>query len=133
MNMSTQAKTTKAAGAARRHPHDRSKMRFEGKSYGKGRMVLAVVQSYAKKHPHLTASELRAQFPDELHSLGVVQPVRVAKAKSRKHRRFFLRDSEVIKLRDRTVAVCSDFGATNIDKFLERARTLGYRWSRISA
>lgn len=107
-------------------------MRFEGQTHGKGRLVLAVVQSYVRQNPNITSADLSKQF-DGVHSLGVVQPVSVAKRKSAKHRRFFLEQNELIKLTDRTVAVCSDFGKATLERFLEKAHPLGFRPRRVPA
>jgi len=107
---------------------DRSKLLFNGVRYGKGRLVLAVVTKYVNDHPRVSYVELKKKFPDELHSLGIVQPVRKARdLSSPGHKRFFLDSEAVIKLQDKVVAVCSDFGANNIAKFLERTAELGYR------
>lgn len=130
--MSNTTKPAQRAGAPRRQPHDRTKMRFEGQTHGKGRLVLAVVQSYVRQHPNITSADLSKQF-DGIHSLGVVQPVSVAKKKSAKHRRFFLAQDELIKLKDRTVAVCSDFGKETLDRFLTKVQPMGFRPRRVSA
>jgi len=118
-------KTTKTSSAAR--TQNRNKLTFDGKKYGVGRLVLAIVDKYVSDHPRVTYEQLKTKFPDTLHSLGVVQPVRKAKELSKLHRRFFL--SDAIELKDKTVAVCSDFGRNNITKFLENAQSLGYKVS----
>lgn len=121
-------KTAKQAQRERR-PHDRTKMRFRGEEHGKGRLVLAVVKAWLQENPKSNMKQLKEAFPDELNSLGVVQPVKVAREKSEKHRRFFIK--EAIGLADGTeVAVCSDWGSNNISRFLTRARQLGYRATR---
>jgi len=104
---------------------DRSKLSFKGEKYGKGRLVLAIVSQYVKDHPKATYAELKEAFPDSLHSLGVVRPVTTAKKASSDHKRFFT--DNVIKLADKAVAVCADFGKSNIGKFLKHASGLGYK------
>lgn len=87
--------------------------------------MLAIIQQYVKDHPNTTYNKLKEVFPDELHSLGVVRPVSSAKRISTPgHKRFFV--DEVIKLKDKAVAVCADFGKSNIGKFLKHASELGY-------
>jgi hypothetical protein len=112
------------------HHRDRSRIAFNGEKYGKGKLVLAVVEKYVADHPGITYDELKAKFPDNLHSLGIIQPVKVAKAKSKDHQRFH---KQVIKLADAVIAVCSDFGINNIRPFLKNARTIGYNVRLVAA
>lgn len=102
-------------------------LKFKGKEYGKGRAVLAIVQDYVESHPNVTYKELKQVFPDELHSRGIVQPLSTAKAKAKEDRnRYYVNDA--IKLSDKVIAVCSDFGSNNIRKFLDHVTsTLGYK------
>ncbi len=130
------SKTTKAATTTSTNPKkptgkkskkdgkDRSKIAFAGKQYGKGRLVQAVIEKYVADHPHITSKQLEEAFPTSLHSLGLFQTIPVAKKKSKGHRRFFTK--EPIKLKDKTIAVCSEFGTGNIDPFLEQASKQGY-------
>ena len=128
--METTKKTSKrsrktSAKKNRTASRDRSKLSFKGEKYGKGRLVLAIVSQYVKDHPKATYSELKEAFPDSLHSLGVVRPVSSAKKASPDHKRFFT--DNVLKLADKAVAVCADFGKSNIGKFLKHASGLGYK------
>jgi hypothetical protein len=103
---------------------DRSKISFNGEKYGKGRVVLAIIEQYVKDHPGVTYAKLKEVFPDTLHSLGVVRPVSSARRVSSDHKRFFT--DHALKLKDKAVAVCADFGKSNIGKFLKHAAGLGY-------
>lgn len=104
---------------------NKSKLSFEGQKYGKGRFVLAAVEKYVKEHPNVTFNELKEVFPDNLHSRGIIMPLNTAKKVDEGHR-FFINNG--IKLKDRMIAVCSDFGINNIGKVLDHVRhELGYR------
>lgn len=113
------------ATASKTRNRDYKKIAFNGNKYGKGKLVLAIVNQYIKDHPGVTYAGLKKAFPDELHSLGVVQPIHTARKASSVHRRFYIK--QALKLKDRVVAVCSDFGRNNINKFLSRANELGYK------
>lgn len=106
------------------HARDFTKMNFNGEKYGKGRVVLAIVSQYVKDHPGIDYGKLKEIFPDTLHSLGVIRPLYVAKKLSMDHKRFFV--DNVLRLQDKAIAVCADFGRSNINKFLKHASGLGY-------
>lgn len=105
--------------------HDRKKLSFNGQSYGKGRVVLAVVEKYIADHPTVTYQQLKEVFPNELHTLGLIRLVSVLKRNPGIKKRYFV--DHVLKLKDKTIAVCSDFGKNNIGKFLKHATGLGYK------
>lgn len=121
----TASKSSKKSTSKTKRNRDYSKVSFNGNKYGKGKVVLAVVQQYVKDHPNTTYTGLKKAFPDELHSLGFIKPLNAAKRASSAHRRYFLK--QALKLKDRVVAVCSDFGKNNIQKFVKRANELGYK------
>ena len=110
---------------------DRKLVSFNGVKYGKGRVVLAIVTQYVKDHPGLTYANLKEVFPDSLHSLGIVKPLYKAKKMSVDHKRFFT--DAVLKLQDKAVAVCADFGKSNIGKFLKHASHIGYNAKMVAA
>lgn len=119
-NQTTKGKLTKKTGDSK----DRSKLIFNGKKYGKGRVVQAVIEKYVETHPNITSKQLEEAFPSTLHSLGLIQPLVVAKRKSKDHRRYFFK--EPLALKDKKVAICSEFGTGNIFPFLEQAKKLGF-------
>lgn len=98
---------------------DLTKYEFNGQKLSKGRYVLAVVTDYVLKNPSVCLDDLKAKFPDNLQgSYGVVESLDKAKeiaAGGRK--RHFINDDEVISLPDAEIAVCSQWGLTNITKF----------------
>ena len=101
---------------------------FNGKTYGKGRLVLAVVDEYIKKHNNITLQELHKLFPKEIQgSFFVVDSLENAKGiVERTHRkRHFIKNP--IKLSNgEEVVVTTEWGISNIDKFINKARELGY-------
>ena len=114
---------------------DTTKYLFEGSSYGKGRLVLAVVKQYVLDKKVNDFAELSKVFPDNLQgpTYGVV---RLASSVSDAdkgigqdaHKRYFVKSNEIIDIpaSGEKVLVAVDWGANNIDKFIEHARSLGY-------
>ena len=111
---------------------DSTKYQFNGNSYGKGRLVLAVIKHHIDKNPNLKYSELERQFPKSLQgSLGVFSSYSDAKKihEDTGRWRHFLKPNESIKIQDETITVSSQWGIGNIDKFIARAKELGYEIS----
>ena len=71
---------------------DYSKYVLDGETYGKGKLVLAVIKRYVKLHPDITVKELKETFPKKEigASFEIVEPIR----KARK-RRFFLKNRDI--------------------------------------
>ena len=113
---------------------DTTKYLFEGKTLGKGRLVAAVVAAYVEDHPVTSLRDLLIQFPKHLQgSAGVFSKAEVAKkiVEETGHRRHFIKDSELVRLADCTVAVSSQWGVGNIDNFVRHAKSLGYEIEEI--
>ncbi len=107
---------------------DMTKFHFNGKEYGKGRLVLAVLKDYTKKHPDINYSDLKSKFPDKLQGTHVFSELELANEVNAKGNvRFFAKPDEVIKLSDETIAISSQWGKGNINKFIEAARKLGIK------
>lgn len=108
---------------------DTSKYLFEGKTLGKGRLVLAVVKRYVASHPETTFAQLEKAFPKSLQGgLGVVATLDQANdvyARDERRRHFLNRD-DLMELQDGPAAVCSQWGIGNIDAFRKRAAELGF-------
>jgi hypothetical protein len=101
------------------------KYTFDSASYGKNRLVQAVVKKYVKdKNP--TWNDLIKAFPKKLQgSFGVVATLE--QTQNFKDPRYFLKDDEIIKIGgDTRVAVCSQWGLGNIELFISHAKELGY-------
>ncbi|MEJ2795763.1 hypothetical protein WAE56_20360 [Iodobacter sp. LRB] len=108
---------------------DASKYKFDGQVFGKGRLVLAVVKRYVEVHPATTLAELQQVFPKHCQgSLGVVATVEQANQiyTTTARKRHFLVPEDVIQLPDSTVAVSSQWGIGNIDRFIKQARQLDF-------
>lgn len=107
---------------------DKTKYQFNGNTYGKGKIVLAVVQEYATKNKKKKFADIQKAFPKELHSLfGVVATLNEAKNLSVKYERYFLKDGQVLKSADNVkYAVCNQWGVGNIGEFITHARKLGF-------
>ncbi|OFY85378.1 MAG: hypothetical protein A3F72_03685 [Bacteroidetes bacterium RIFCSPLOWO2_12_FULL_35_15] len=104
---------------------DTSKLKFNGELYGKGRLVLAVVQKYMLDNPKTTFTKLKEVFPDELQPrYGMIQEVSKAKKISADRDRYFLKPEDLIKVGDKKVAVCNQFGSHNLP--LKYFKTLGF-------
>jgi len=123
------AKTAKPA-AKSSADNDRTKVMFAGQELTKGKFVLAVIQAEVQKNPNITFAELQAKYPNNTHrKYGVIQPLKEAIKKCQKQKRFFIREDQVVKLKDGDVAVCSDWGTGNIGNFERRAKQNGHTFS----
>lgn len=108
---------------------DITKYIFNGKEYGKGRLVLAVIKHHIDQSPDLTFAELENQFPKNLQgSIGVFSSYSHAKNifDNTERWRHFSKPSDQVKIADETIAICNQWGIGNIDKFISRAKQLGY-------
>ena len=108
---------------------DMTKYLFEGKLYGKSRLVLAVVRKYVETHPNIKVRDLEITFDKSLQgSLGVVRELEEVKMNvSDYSKRFFIKPQEEIRLIDGTCVVCTQWGIGNIDWIVDYAvEDLGY-------
>jgi hypothetical protein len=109
---------------------DFSKYLFEGKTYGKSRLVLAVVKKYVEDCKPSTFDELQDAFPDALQgSLGVVRRIGDVSDKYKGIggvKRYFV-DDVICLASGEKVIVCTQWGVTNTEKFVEHA-TLGLKY-----
>jgi Fe2+ or Zn2+ uptake regulation protein len=105
---------------------DFSKYKFNGEIYSKGGLVREIVAQFCKdKKPSIT--KLREVFPDNLiPTYGVFQELSVAKKRSGDKQRYFLKPDQVIKLKDKTVAVTNQLTSAYLEAFLVAAKKLGY-------
>ncbi len=105
---------------------DKTKYMFEGKVYAKNRLVLAIVKKFVEDN-NPTRDQLFSVFDKSLQgSLGVVEVYENAIKISDASKRFFLKEDDVIKLKDARVVVCTQWGIFNIVKFIKQAQSLGY-------
>lgn len=112
---------------------DTTKYVFNNHTFGKGRLVLAVVQDYVNNNPETSFEELLTVFPKHLQgSSGVFDEfVKAQEIYERSgHKRHYLYPNEAIQLSDVEVAVCTQWGVGNIDRFIDEAESLGFEITR---
>lgn len=112
-------------------PRDYSKYRFNGESYPKGRLVLAVVKAYIKQNqPNL--KQLREAFPKDLQgSIGVFYTEQEYNARKQssndKSERFFKHAEDRIATSDgEQILICTEWGKDNVRQFIEHSNELGF-------
>lgn len=106
---------------------NRQGYKFNGEVYGKGPLVLAVIKCHVDANPDIDYTKLKSTFPDELlKSYGVFKRLDDAQEASKKRKRYFLKDEQVVSVRDCQVAVCNQFTSDNIGAFIEKALEMGY-------
>jgi hypothetical protein len=109
---------------------DATKYQFRGSTYGKGRLVLAVVHAFVEdRNGSVTHKGLMEAFPKQLQgSIGVVMPLSEAQDIYDRtgHKRHFLRPNEIVRASPTDMAVCTEWGKGNINSFIERALALGF-------
>ena len=108
---------------------DTSKYKFDGAVLGKGRLVLATIKRHVESHPTITYAELEKVFPKNCQgSSGVFSISEVANEIFTKsgRKRHFLEPDELVQLSDSSIAISSQWGVGNIDKFISQAKRHGY-------
>lgn len=108
---------------------DITQYKFNGETFGKGRLVLAVMKHHIELNQELSYAELNNQFPKRYQgSKGVFtlaeEANRIYSETGRK--RHFIGPNEIIDIADSTIAICTQWGVKNIDKFISRAKEFGY-------
>jgi hypothetical protein len=101
---------------------DYTKYLFKGRKFGKNRLVLAIIKDYVEQRPSLTYSALHAVFPDSLQGKETFTTIEIATSK--KDIRNFMKAEELITLADATIAVSTEWGLSNIDRFLTHCKTM---------
>ena len=113
---------------------DFTKFSFNNFSYGKGRLVLAVVKEYVTNNPDVSFDELLTVFPAHLQgSQGVLSKHELALSIYDRtgYKRHFLKSEDLIELSGGTVAVSREWGKGNIDNFIRKAQSFGFTISPI--
>ncbi len=112
---------------------DKTKYVFRNKILPKNRLVFAIVSDYIKTHNDLTLQDLQNIFDKSSQgSLQVIEDYdKVVQIKDYT-KRYFCAENELLTLSDgKTVAICTQWGIFNINKFLTIARQLGYEVEEI--
>jgi 5-methylcytosine-specific restriction protein B len=111
-------------------PRDNTKYRFNNDTYGKGRLVHAIVsQSIQKNKP--TVEQLRQAFPKELQgSFGVFYTEQEYNARKKisndQTERFFTNTEDRLTTDGEQIFVCTEWGKDNVTKFVKHSKTLGF-------
>jgi len=106
---------------------DTTKYSFKNSQFGKGKLVLAVVKDYVASNPKTTYDNLVKIFPKHLQgSIGVFNELKAVQEKyeNKSHKRHFIQDA--ISLKDCDIVVSTEWGAGNINDFIEQAISIGY-------
>ena len=113
---------------------DFSKYLFNGESYGKGRLALAVVKHYVEDNPDVSLNELLKIFTPGKngiagHKYGVLTNLIEAKqvASDTGRSRYFIKDEDIISIADCQIAVTNQWGAGNIERMLKLCERLGFK------
>lgn len=115
---------------------DFSKYLFEGKRYGKSRLVLAVVTRFVEDNHPMSFDALESAFPANLQgSLGVVKLIDTVSEKYKGVggvKRYFIADGEIIHLPSgEDVIVCTQWGA-NLVSFIDHVKEkYGYKIEKL--
>ena len=114
--------------AVRQSQRDYTRYQFNGTTYNKNRLVLAVLEQHVEKTPDIAFSQLEDAFPKKLQGhYGCFETVAQAEAiYSRGRKRHFLEPEELIELMDERIAICTQWGVGNLENFIAQARSLGY-------
>jgi hypothetical protein len=102
---------------------DYTKYVFNGQTYAKSRLVLAVIQDYIIRNPITTYNELQQIFPDTLQGQETFTTATIAKQKP--STRNFIKDDEIINLSDEQIAVSTQWGRGNIERFVNHCIGIG--------
>lgn len=113
----------------KRKAHDNSKYLFKGKVYGKNRLVLAVIKEYVNNNPAITFDQLKNIFPDSLQ--GSETFTTKAEALSKKDRRNFTNQDELILIQDQIIAVSTQWSISNITNFLQNCKRLNINIEKV--
>lgn len=114
---------------ARKSSKDYTRYIFQGNSYNKRKLVLAVIQDWVSENEPSNLSELLEAFPQDIRNGGLFVPEQEAKETYKRQGiyRHFLGDGEVLQFSDSTqYAISNQWGKGNIVKFLNQSKKLGY-------
>ena len=105
---------------------DKTKYMFEGRVYAKNRLVLAIIKKYVELN-NPSFELLSNVFDKSLQgSLGVVELFDNAIKISDASKRYFMKNEDILILKNQKVVVCTQWGIFNIVKFIKQAKSLGF-------
>ncbi len=114
---------------ARKSSKDYTRYLFQGNSFNKRKLVLAVIQRWVSENKPRSIAELLQAFPQEIRRGGLFVPEQEAKEIYQRQGiyRHFLGDGEVLEFSDSTrYAISNQWGKGNIEKFVNQSKKLGY-------
>lgn len=110
---------------------DTTKYVFNGKTLGKGKLVLEIVTKYLNQNPNSTYQDLEIKFPSYLQgSTGVINKIEFINKKyaNSSKQRHFLKESEILTSSDNIeFAVSTEWGILNIPKILKLAEMENFK------
>ncbi|MCW7551092.1 hypothetical protein NX722_00125 [Endozoicomonas gorgoniicola] len=121
--------TNKALESSEKRKKDTTKYIFRDSAYGKSRLVHAVIREHVLANPDISYEELKHLFPKSIQgSTGVFNDSEYVeeKYKGKTNKRHFIKDNDLIQLTDCKITVSTEWGAGNINGFLQSASSLGY-------
>ena len=101
---------------------DLTQYKFNGNMYNKGRLAHAIISCYAKEHKPTLKNALLLFTDDIVPPYGVIKPIKEAREMSKNRSRFFIKDEEVIKLKDAQIAVSNQFTPERIARIISIAK-----------
>lgn len=109
---------------------DNTKYSLNGEgSYGKGPLVVKILEAYLRKNPSTTYKQLKEVFPDTLMKrFGVFEEITKAKEISGKRDRYFMKPEHILKTGDKKqIVACSQWTSSLILPLIECSRKLGMK------
>ena len=109
---------------------DNSTFKYNGQDFKKGPLVRQIISDHvAASKGKITYKQLKEAFPDELlKRFAPFMDEDTARSLSGTRDRYFFKPEHLIKLKDKTIAVCNQWTADNIRPFLQAAKKLGYKF-----
>lgn len=117
-----QQKSEERRNADKKYLKDYSKYLFIGQEYNKRNLVLAVIKHHIEKKQIKHFSTLIESFPQTLRGGYLYKKLEDITDKNR----YFSQQHDILEFNDGCYAVSNQWGAGNIDAFIDQARSLGY-------
>ncbi|WP_288432608.1 hypothetical protein [uncultured Acinetobacter sp.] len=117
-----QQKSEERRNSDRKYVRDYSKYLFNGYEYNKRNLVLAVIKSHILNKKITNFYELTKDFPKSLRNGRFYKKFDEIVS----FNRYFSQPDELLNFDDGCYAVSNQWGAGNIEEFLEQARKLNY-------
>ena len=114
---------------ARKSSKDYTRYLFDGNSFNKRKLVLAVIRHWVEVNKPGSIYDILQAFPQEIRGGGLFVPEVEAKEIYDRQGiyRHFLGDDEVLEFLDSSrYAISNQWGKGNIGKFISQAKNLGY-------